>query len=99
MKSFLSLKDNIYDLYDSDEQGFFLFEPEQRIDYMQNISAETPLEERSYLKIFFRAESKRNVYTREGYDLLTFLGDLGGLADIVVLIGSSLTALFSSTMI
>ena len=54
--------------------------------------------DRSYIKIFLRAETKRNVYKREGYDLLTFLGDLGGLADIIMLIGSSLTTVFSATM-
>lgn len=45
-----------------------------------------------------------NFYKREGYDLLTYLGDLGGLFDIVFILGSIITSflttkLFTATLI
>ena len=95
MKSTLRLKDNIFDFYDQDEKEVPLYEPQQRIDYYKPISKDTPVADRTYVVLYFRAESAKNFYTREGYDILTFLGDLGGLFDIVFLAGASLTSFFA----
>ena len=95
MKSTLRLKDNIFDFYDQDEKEVPLYEPQQRIDYYKPITKDTPVADRTYVALYFRAESAKNFYTREGYDILTFLGDLGGLFDIVFLAGASLTSFFA----
>ena len=39
-----------------------------------------------------------NFYKREGYDLLTYLGDLGGLFDIVFILGSIITTFLTSKL-
>ena len=57
------------------------------------------VEEREYLSLYFRADSSMHVYKREGYDLLTFLGDLGGLFDIVFMVCMGITSLFASRML
>ena len=57
-----------------------------------------PTSEREYLGIFFRADNAHSVYKRVGYDVLTYLGDLGGMIDIVVVIGALFTGLFASRL-
>ena len=97
-KSSLRLKDNIFDIYDQVEKIVPLFEPKQRIDYFKPIYSDEPLAGRTYIAIYFRAENAKNFYTREGYDLLTFLGDLGGLFDVIFLVGASMTSVFAGKM-
>ena len=97
-KSNLRLKDNIFDIYDQVEKLVPLFEPKQRIDYFKPIYSDSPLAGRTYIAIYFRAENSKNFYTREGYDLLTFLGDLGGLFDVIFLVGASMTSVFAGNM-
>ena len=87
---------NIFDIYDQDEKQVPLFEPKQRIDYYKPITSDSPVADRTYIAIYFRAESAKNFYTREGYDILTFLGDLGGLFDIIFLLGASMSSIFAS---
>ena len=55
-----------------------------------------PRADREYINIFIRAGMESNFYKREGYDLLTYLGDLGGLFDIVYIVGSIITGLLTS---
>ena len=68
------------------------------MNYVTDIPETMPLEERKYVSLFLRADSKKHVYNIERYDLLSFLGDMGGLYDIVILIGGSLTSFFSKSM-
>ena len=48
------------------------------------------------MNIYLRADTTSNVYKREGYDILSYLGDLGGLLDIVLVIGSALAGFLTS---
>ena len=57
-----------------------------------------PLEEREYLSIFFRADNENKLYKRIGYDILTYLGDLGGILDVVVVAGHVCTTIFASRL-
>ena len=41
----------------------------------------------AYLKVYFLADKKQMLYAREDYSLLVYLGDIGGLLDIVLIIG------------
>ena len=59
---------------------------------------EIPVSEREYVKIYFRAHNSKVLYQRARYDILSYLGDLGGLMDILILIGWLLTSVFSSKM-
>ena len=64
-----------------------------------DLTLNKPRDKTSYLNIFFRADSSMHVYKREGYDFLTFLGDLGGLFDIMMVIGWSFTSLFTGRLL
>ena len=39
-------------------------------------------------------DSKRRLYKREDYDLITFLGDVGGLLEFLFFLGLALTSPF-----
>ena len=45
-----------------------------------------------YADVYFRAASKRNLYSLDPYKILDLLGDLGGLLDFVRVVGWILTA-------
>ena len=92
------MKDNIYDLFDISETEVQLFEVAARVDYFYRVPDEVTLEDKRYLKIYLRANNEQRLYKREGYDMLTYLGDLGGLADVLLIAGSSLTGLFSAKL-
>ena len=53
------------------------------------------LADREYLAIYLRADKEKTRYTRISYDMLTYLGDLGGLLDIVLMFGSLCTGFFA----
>ena len=76
-----------------------MFETSKSINYNQVIPAGTPIAKREYISIFFRADSEQRFYKREGYDMLTFLGDLGGLFDIIMIIGWGLTSIFAGNLL
>ena len=92
------MKDNIFDLFDTSEIEVYLFQEAARIDYYERIDAEEETKDRKYLTLFLRADNEKRLYKREGYDVLTYLGDLGGLADVLLIAGSILTGLFSAKM-
>lgn len=69
-----------------------------RFDYYSNNAAELPPVEREYLKIYFRADSEKRIYKREGYDLLGYLGDLGGFIDVLFVVGHGLTILLTGKL-
>ena len=52
--------------------------------------------EREYLSIFFRADNEHRLYKRAMDDLLTYMGDLGGLLDLLLVLGYTLTGIFAS---
>ena len=58
------------------------------------IDPATPLSERRYVSIYLRQDENVRRYKREEYDILTFLGDLGGLLDIILLAGVAISSPF-----
>ena len=48
--------------------------------------------ERTYYSVYFRADSSARLYRRSTYSLLEYLGDLGGLIDIIFILGSLIIA-------
>ena len=57
-----------------------------------------PLAEREYLNIYFRADNDFRIYKREGYDLLGYLGDLGGFLDVLLVFGHLMTYLIAGKL-
>ena len=98
MESIINLKDNILDIFDTEEFDVPIFEVSKRVEYSSVIPQDSRLAKREYISIFFRADSENRFYKREGYDLLTFLGDLGGLFDICMIMGMTLTSIFAGRM-
>ena len=56
------------------------------------------MKDRVYLEIFFRAFNEQKVHRREGYDILTYLADLGGILDLLHLGFAALTGMFSARL-
>ena len=98
LKSTISLNDNIFDIFETDEKNVSLLESAKSQDYYERMDKNIPLEEREYLSIFFRADNENKLYKRIGYDILTYLGDLGGILDVVVVVGHVCTTIFASRL-
>ena len=56
------------------------------------IPGDLPVKDRKYLAVFIRADQVERIFKLEAYDILSFLGDLGGLLDITLLFGSFLSS-------
>ena len=54
----------------------------------------TPLKDRRYISIYLRADNKLRIYKREVQTIMDFLGDIGGIIEIVFTIGFLTTAAF-----
>ena len=93
--SIITMKDDIWDFFDLNEKEIPFVEASNRVDYYNLIPANTPVADREYMAIFFRADSENRIYKLEGYDILTFLGDIGGLFDIIIVLGMGITSLFA----
>lgn len=98
MKSQISLNDNIFDIFEQNDVTIDLFQESGRFDYIEKISQNEPVSDREYVTLFLRAASERQLYFRKSYDMLTYLGDLGGLIDVVMVFGYLLTTLFASKL-
>jgi len=57
------------------------------------ITQDAPLADREYLNIYFRADNDRTIYKRQAYDLLGYLGDLGGFLVVLIVFGHLMTYL------
>ena len=44
------------------------------------------------MKLYFRQAEFIKIYKREEYDMLTYLGDMGGLLDIIIFVGMCLSS-------
>ena len=51
------------------------------------MTSDVPLKDRDYFKLYLRADVIKNNYKTEEYDLMQYFGDLGGLLEIVIVIG------------
>ena len=48
--------------------------------------------------MYIRADDTQYFFKRENYDLITYLGDLGGLLDVLFAVGSVTTGLLTSKL-
>ena len=98
MKNEILLNDNIFDIYQIDERTGNLFEISRMVDYSQRLPNSMAVKDRTYLSLFFRAENQSRLYKRVGDDFLTYIGDLGGLLDFVLVLGFILSSCFASKL-
>ena len=66
------------------------------LDYSKSISDKVQIQNKEYVNIYLRSDSESNFYKKESCDFLQYLGDLGGLIDIVLLLGTFLTSFLSN---
>ena len=58
------------------------------------ILSETPLADREYLSIYLRAGAKYRIYEKSVVTILEFFGDIGGVLEIVGVVGFLFTFVF-----
>ena len=81
------MKDKWWDIFEFFEYEVNLFEKSYVQEVPQWMASDVAINKRQYFKFYLRAEQLQNTYKREEYDLLQYFGDLGGLLEIVMLIG------------
>ena len=96
MKSDITYSDNIWDIFDSSEKTQSLYEISRMVDYTKRVKEDAT--RMTYLSMYFRADSQARIYKRISYDILTYLGDVGGLLDFVLLMGFLFTSFFASKL-
>ena len=87
MESTIRLKDKLWDLFEIFERDQPIYEISHSHDVQKWIPPSMPVSERSYIDVFLRMDDSMRLYKREEYDVLTYLGDLGGLSEILILLG------------
>lgn len=88
------MKDNIWDIFEFTEYEVQIPEQSRSLKNPEWIPSSTPVSERSYVSIYLRQDDQKRLYKREEYDALTFLSDLGGLLEILLLLGMLLSSSF-----
>ena len=78
-------------VFEDGSAGRYFVEFEAATPIVQTLEPVEPGEAKVYSKVFFRAASKRRVYELDKYKVLSLLGDLGGLLDIIMAIGVLIT--------
>ena len=103
MNSEVSLEDDPtalfsrYDIYSTNKE-FKLIEKSSTTDYVRPIKERIPLRDREYLKIYLRADPAKHLYMRSVDGLLTIIGDIGGITELVIMIGAAIISKFIEHM-
>ena len=98
MENTIRLKDYVWDFLELYEKDVPLFEHSYSQQASKWTPTGTPIEDREYVNLFFRQDYSQRLYKREEYDMLTYLGDLGGLLDFVVIFGWVVSYHFASRL-
>ena len=83
MNSEISVKDNAFDILDKMEYSVI----EEDISEEHYTVVDSDRADRSYVEINMLASSIKRVYKREVENVLTNLGDLGGLLVVLLIVG------------
>ena len=94
MESTLTLKDQIWDIFEFTEYDINIAEHSHSTRAHKWMSPNLPKSEREYVTLYLRQDEQKRLYKREEYDILTYLGDMGGLLDIILLFGVFLSSPF-----
>ena len=92
MNSTIKLEDSIVDFFDVEERDLELFEIESVQQVHRTAFDSQPLADRNLISIYLRTANTKRAYKREEYELLEYIGELGGIRDIVMLFASFFTA-------
>ena len=102
MNSEISVKDDAYDILDQDQVEYSVIEEHMRQEHYTVVDSDredsTTSVAKSYIEVNLRAASIKRVYKREVVDVLTYLGDLGGLLDVLLVVGQMLTSIVASKL-
>ena len=94
-----SNNNNYYDIFEfEDDYKTKFFENSKEESYLKRMDSSVPENEKEYLNIYFRADSYSGFYVREDYELLEYLGDIGGLLDFVLVMGWFISTVFVSRL-
>ena len=96
MQAAINIRHQQYDIIETSEYNDVFFEYGDTMEYTTKITDE--IDPPEYLSIYLRADSRRKFYKREDYDLLTYLGDVGGLLDFILMVGWSISTVFISRL-
>ena len=94
MESTLTLKDQIWDIFEFTEYDVNIAEHSRSSRAPKWMSPNLQKSEREYVTFYLRQDEQKRLYKREEYDILTYLGDMGGLLDIILLFGVFLSSKF-----
>ena len=85
-ESEINLRDFAFDIFNFwDDHIVKFFEISFKTDETRVNRPDALPENTEYLNLYLRAESMTKLYKREDYQILDYLGDLGGLLDFVII--------------
>ena len=84
-----------WDIFEFNEQEIEFVEQLNSERFLQWVPADKPSQERSYIQVSLRQDKHRMDYRRNEYDVLTFVGDLGGLFSFLYGLGMLSTSPFA----
>ena len=94
-ESEINLRDFGFDIFNFYEDYIVkFFEISYITDTTRRNRADAQPEDTEYLSLYLRADSMSKLYKREDYQLLDYLGDLGGILDFVIVFCWALSHVF-----
>ena len=94
-QSSLTLDDSPWKLFEIFKLTRPFFEYMRFYKYEEKTDPTEPVSDKTFYRIYLRADTTSRHYRRETYSLLEYLGDLGGLIDIIFI----MTGAFVTTII
>ena len=94
-QSSLTLDDSPWKLFEIFKTTVPFFEYVRYYKYEERADSAEATSEKAFYKIYLRADTSSRHYRRETYSMLEYLGDLGGLIDIIFI----MTAAFVTSII
>ena len=88
----------VFDIFEQHKIELEFFESISREYYYRRNVPGLATADRVYHEIYIRYSSTQRQYNKESYDILTYLGDMGGLFEISLFVGKLLTSLFVGKM-
>ena len=92
MELIVKLKDNIWDIFDFSEYELDIIEYSHTQSIPRYTQPKVSQKDRYYVKLYLRQSEFMKIYKREEYDMLSYLGDMGGLLDIIIFVGIGLSS-------
>ena len=62
---------------------------------MQDFDVQSPNNDNAYFKIYVKLDPKQTQYSRQVYSFLAFTGDLGGVFQILIILGGIIVGIFA----